>query len=219
MGTEWGEDGSALQGPLQAYVASVEKMGPDGFEPIPTGTDERTLQEATQDWYYFRSWNWYYRFMMASRTIDGFQEACYEYARLRVEDPLSVSWENPLEYWPEDTTIGDVFTSEKAVAMLLRWHVFSPGTISDASGPYQHTNLTTVLEEARERAPNPEVDRENVQGGPWTCDPTHWTDDHEEALLFNIQSVNEGTNLGSTLNIILEDRRDDIAIREQRDSF
>lgn len=218
--TEWGNEGEALFTSLRKYVASVEKMGPDGFERMPTGTEDKTREEAIQDWYYFRSWHWYYRFIMASRTIDGFQEACYEYARMRVEDILSVSWENPLEYWPEDTTIGDVFTSEKAVAMLLRWHVLSPGTIVDTSGPYENDNLTTVLESVREEAPNLELDGENVQGGSWTCDPTHWTDVHESVLIEELWTQGENTSnkMGQTLDRIRAEERS-ISVSDARDSF
>jgi len=233
--TKWGESGEALFEGQQKYTASIEKQTDNGMEAMPTrsGKDPLSEEEAGKRWDYLRNWHWYYRFLMASRLQrfpgmeNSFQEACYDYARTRVEDILSVEWEVPSDHWsaswPGDTTIGDVFTSEKAVAMLLRWHVFSPASFIDTSGPYQDENLTTILERARERFPNPTVEDgvQNVEGGPWTCDPENWTDEHENALIRHIQFVgeDEDNNLGGTLGDILEESQEKISVIEQRDSF
>ncbi len=221
--TDWGENGEALFTSQQKYVASIEKETSGGMELLPmrTGEDPFSEEEASREWDYFRNWHWYYRFLMASRLQhfpqmeNSFQEACWDYARMRVEDVLSVQWENPLEHWPDDTTIGDVFTSEKAVAMLVRWHVFHPSSFIDTSGPCQDANLTTVLENARAEVPNLDVDQ-NAIGNSWTCDPIYWTDDHESALISQIDNVGGDVSgrLGDTLA-----RIDDQPILNRRDSF
>lgn len=226
--TEWGEHGEALFRAQQKYTASIEKQTPDGMELMPMRDGENPLSEdeAGKQWDYFRNWHWYYRFLMASRLQhfpqmeNSFQEACYDFARFRVEDVLNVEWQTPLQHWPDDTTIGDVFTSEKAVAMLVRWHVLNPGTFIDTSGPYQSDNLKTVLENARQNAPSLEVDEENVQGDSWTCDPVHWTDDHESVLIEEIQNQGAavGENLGETLDNI-NDEEGSISISDSRGSF
>ena len=227
--TDWGGNGEALFTSQQKYTASIEKQTPDGMEPMPMRSGDNPLseEEAGKRWDYLRSWHWYYRFLMASRLRDfpqmenSFQQACYDFARFRVEDVMSVEWQNPLKHWPDDTTIGDVFTSEKAVAMLVRWHVLYPGSFIDEGNPsHQSVHITNVLDNARKELPNPELEGENVQDGPWTCDTAHWTDDHESALIRQIGNV--GGELSNSLNNTLtriENEEEEVSVSENRNSF
>jgi hypothetical protein len=66
---------------------------------------------------------------------------------------------------PVNATIGEVFTSEKATALLLRWHIYRPAHIT---GIRLITAITTAIT--------------NNQTINWTLPITDWTDNHEEAL-------------------------------------
>lgn len=94
---------------------------------------------------YLRSWRWVYRFVMALRTSSGLQRVQWDYALLRAKTLLDCKWKKagaagsgPVV--PDGTgaqriaTFGEVFTSERAVAALLRWHVNRPARVLDSTG-------------------------------------------------------------------------------------
>ncbi len=88
---------------------------------------------------YFRTWHWFYRFAMAGREGAGatdFRRSMWEFAVIRIRDILSAPI--PKEWGVPDISkggstrpaqIGDIYTSEKAVALLLRWHVYRPSQV------------------------------------------------------------------------------------------
>jgi hypothetical protein len=89
---------------------------------------------------YFRNWHFFYRFMMTTRTFTSFQRAMYDMIRLRIRDiknvPFvysdtgeSISIMDTITNQSRIATIGEVFNSEKAFAMLLRIHINSPAII------------------------------------------------------------------------------------------
>ena len=83
---------------------------------------------------YFRTWHWEYRCIMAARTIPAFRRRMWDMASIRLRDVTSAPF--PAAAGMPDVpdgdggtrtaTIGDCFTSEKAVGMLHRWHIFRP---------------------------------------------------------------------------------------------
>lgn len=87
-----------------------------------------------EDANYFRTWHWAYRFIMAGRTIPGFQTGMWDMIRIRLRDittaPIPAALNVPdvpaAGGATRRATIGDCFTSEKATGMLLRWHIFRP---------------------------------------------------------------------------------------------
>lgn len=94
---------------------------------------------------YLRSWRWVYRFVMALRTSSGLQRVQWDYALLRAKTLLDCKWKKagaagsgPVV--PDGTgaqriaTFGEVFTSERAVAALLRWYVNRPARVLDSTG-------------------------------------------------------------------------------------
>ncbi|WP_066953303.1 peptidoglycan-binding domain-containing protein [Streptomyces lushanensis] len=92
------------------------------------------------DW--FRSWRGLFRFTMALRGSAYFRHAQYRFTLLRLETLLGRAFQTeagPADAGPfrDDGTVadfGEVFTSERAVTALLRWHVNRPGKVVSGSG-------------------------------------------------------------------------------------
>ncbi len=203
---EWGENGEALFDPYQRkYTTTLEQRtsASDGtveLEKMPLQLESMTIEEAETEWLYFRNWHWFYRFVMASRTSVDFQEACWDFARLRLEDILTTEWDGGPDSWDDGTTIGDVFTSQKAQAMILRWHVYSPAQM--ISNNSQGDQLENALENAQTLGiDNPQVPQLDfrqceqdtsdselnwAQAPNWNQDPAAWDDRHECQLIRGI---------------------------------
>jgi hypothetical protein len=107
-------------------------------------------------------------------------------ARIRLRDILSAPWSAA----PGDGRIGEIFTSERAVAMIVRWHVYRPGNMvsSGQAGP----NLRAARTRAAAAAPNLD----------WRLPPAQWTDAHERALVAGLRdeaAARGGADLVDTL--------------------
>jgi len=133
---------------------------------------------------YFKTWHWHYRFVMAGRTIAGYRGRMWHMARVRVRDILRAAWgaRDVAQVAvpggaPRAPTIGDVFTSECAIACLLRWHIRSPAHVISARQAGRQLRGALV----RARADNPTL--------RWNGDPSAWTDAHETALLDALVAV------------------------------
>jgi hypothetical protein len=71
--------------------------------------------------------------------------------------------------------IGDVFTSERAMALLLRWHIRDPGRlIEHVAGVGQRASATLPTRYAQAGVP------------AGAGDPSQWMHDHEAALVASI---------------------------------
>lgn len=95
---------------------------------------------------YHRTWHSFYRWVMALRIHGNninsdFRTAMWNMARIRVRDLQDTNWgidNTPGNDWKNirdqhgndiDPTFGDVFRSERAWALILRWHVNRPADI------------------------------------------------------------------------------------------
>lgn len=74
-----------------------------------------------------------------------------------------------------DRRVGDYITSEKGVAMLLRWHIYRPAHLFRARRPDQPNYLLNILEDVIDAHPRANQARENAVllelsniGGPRT---------------------------------------------------
>lgn len=133
---------------LRTYTTWLQLQTETGFAPLA-----KTWQEAS----WFKTWHWFYRFAMAGRTqfADGatapktnslliaYRLAMWDMARIRLRNILTAEWPKiegkTLIYegeenqagpkGPRTARIGDVFTSELATALLLRWHINVPATL------------------------------------------------------------------------------------------
>jgi len=177
--TDWAATGTADGADLftsqHKFAAWVSLQREDGtFAALPRLEDEGN---------YFKTWHWHYRFVMAGRTIEGYRRRMWHMARTRVRDILRARWgagvpDIPVAGGtPRPATIGDVFTSECAVACILRWHIRSPAHVVNAraAGNQLRSALT------RAATDNPTVD--------FSVDPTTWTDAHETALVDALLAV------------------------------
>ena len=119
---------------LRKYTSWVALQGEDGTY------SRRYFEKTEAD--YFRNWHWMHRFTMAGRTNIGFRRGMWTMIRIRLRDILStpIPAAVGLAGIPDGhggaspATIGDCFTSEEAVGMLLRWHIYLPVEICSAAG-------------------------------------------------------------------------------------
>ena len=123
----WGTDGRTLFSTnSRRYMCRIAlSQTSDTHATVPLDADDMNL---------LRTWHWMYRHTMAARTITDIRRAMWDMARVRIRDLLATPWGQDLyvsgpgnERVP--ATIGDVFTSECAVAMIVRWHIRYPAHI------------------------------------------------------------------------------------------
>jgi hypothetical protein len=140
---------------------------------------------------YFKTYHWYYRFQMAGRTIEGFQRAMWSMVRIRIRDIRNTPWGTGVANVgtgasARPATIGDVITSERTMAIVLRWHVFRPS----------HVAAATQAGQRLRHAYN--IARQNHPTLNWTQSPALWGDAHEaalaEAILAQAALVNNTVN-------------------------
>lgn len=135
---DWGINGSGLLDGLgrKKYISTIKQQTEDGtFEGVP--------RDATH-WNFFKTWHWFYRFQASCRSIEGFRRRMWDMARIRLRDILDAPWKPgalPQEWGPQK--IKDIFNSELAIAMLLRWHIFRPGHVID--GGMTSDRLTAIF--------------------------------------------------------------------------
>lgn len=127
-----------------------------------------TVPLAPEDMSYFKTWRWVYRFQMAARTDPDYRRAIWDYARIRLVDLLATPWGGGLQVGAgaaaRPATLGDVFRSERNVAMVLRWHVRFPAHV--VSGGRAGATLRDVVAAA----------------GIGTADVSRWGDPEESSL-------------------------------------
>jgi hypothetical protein len=136
------------------------------------------FQEASteeEEGNYFKTWHWFYRFQMAGRTIAGYQREMWTMVRMRIRGFREAPWGPGMHAVGADpgrpATVGDVYTSEKATAIILRWHVFQPANV--IAQTHVARRLTGAFARATAAAPTL----------AWNTDPSTWTDAHETALI------------------------------------
>lgn len=134
-------------------------------------TIDNTLVSKIGDASWLQSIHWYFRFSMAGRTIKDFRYAMWNMARIRLKGIYNYK-RKITKLNNNSTALGDIFTSEKAMALLLRWHIHRPAHITLSSTKY----LDEVVTEAFE------VTTYNETTVTWGTDLSTWTDIHESIL-------------------------------------
>ncbi|MFD2767184.1 hypothetical protein [Micromonospora eburnea] len=190
----WGRDGNSLWCPeLGLRRARMGLSGPDAGVPF-------TIENLV-DVLDLRAWHWVHRFTLALRTHDGVRRSIWHFARQGLRDLLGIAWDPPnparrsvpdvpgADGTPRRVRIGDLFTSERAVALLACWQTYRAhqlvvlGTPNDGEPqderkrPRAARELRNVLARARTLGPD--------FSGP----PTGWTDAHEAALITALAQV------------------------------
>jgi hypothetical protein len=83
---------------------------------------------------YFRNWHWFYRWVMAWRMFPDFRQQCWSLCRYRIQALQAAAFPKTFAGLPNGTTLGQVYTSEYAVAALLRAHVNAPAAVIASRG-------------------------------------------------------------------------------------
>ena len=150
------------------------------------------LAQSEDEGNYLKTWHWFYRFVMAGRTINGFRRRMWHMARVRLRDILSAPWGTGVAALPSGqgatrpATIGDVYTSEKALALILRWHIRFPAHI--CSGGRAGSKLRSAFTRAK-----------------LTGNPTSWGNTDERALIQGIMdevAAISNSNFTETMNYV-----------------
>jgi hypothetical protein len=146
------------------------------------------MPEREKEGDFLKTWHWFYRFVMAGRTVAGYRRRMWDMARVRLRDLAEVPWGDG------DATIADIFTSEMARAIILRWHIRFPAHV--ASGGAAGGRLRGALDRAKATAP----------GLDWAGVPAGWTDAHESALIAGLraQTAGAGGGLDRTIRQVVE---------------
>lgn len=155
---------------------------------------------------YFRTWHWFYRFMMAARTVEGFRRKMWDMACIRIKDILTTPFPESIHHYDKkNLTIGDVFTSEKSVTMLLRWHIRFPNDVVSNGHAGKYIVQALLNRHIPTSAGNPD----------------NWQDENELQL---IQSLDEqitlrgNRGLRETLNQVINEK-DNLRLNHLRNSF
>jgi hypothetical protein len=121
---DWGADGAALfSSSTHRYSCRLALQGAGGvYETVP-------LDAARMN--YFRTWHMFYRHLMAVRTSPDVRRAMWDMARMRIRDVLATPCGGGFHVTlpgggQRPATIGDICTSERLVAAIVRWHIRYP---------------------------------------------------------------------------------------------
>lgn len=123
-------------------------------------------------------WHWVYRWQMAPRMSRILRERMWALGRARLRALVTTPW-GGIGGAPAGCTLGDVFTSEMAVAILERIHVYSPETlfkVSDKGAEWDGQTTANIDFTALK----PAFDEAVKSGG---TDPQAWGDAEEAALV------------------------------------
>lgn len=175
---EWNGNGNQLfVAGSRKYAAWIERQVQTGTTTSGLATPWRTMAkaapEAKPEADFLKNWHWFYRYVMAGRVNEDYRQRMWHMARVRLRDIRAVPWGVDVANVGINsaTPIGDVFTSERATAMILRLHIRGPGWV--VNGGNAGSRLTGTLTRARRARP----------GLTWTGDPSTWTGAHETALI------------------------------------
>jgi len=154
------------------YAVSQATHADSEFTALGTSQDEA---------HYLKTWHWFNRLSMAARTIPGYRSTMWSMAKLRLKEMLT----DPIGFQVGgatiNSTIGKIYTSEKAVAILLRWHVWRPAHIVGAP---PNNRLNAVLQGTINGS----------TGINWQLPIASWGDAHESALTARLYTALEALN-------------------------
>lgn len=196
----WESTGQPYVGTLRTYVGRLARLDAAGlWRPLPSSAADHA--DAVADTY--RSWPWIYRWQMAGRTMPEWRAACWDFVRVRLRDVLSTPWGSDTDDGgiadPPNgppVSIGDIFTSERAVAMVLRWHVNRPADVV-ASSLQRGERVFRAAAALRRVYTGAKALSSTMSGAPST-----WTADDEVLLINRIVAEVPGGDLKTTMSRI-----------------
>jgi len=161
----------------------------------------RTKDEA----HYLKSWHWFYRLSMAGRTIGGYRKAMWGMAVARVSKILDKDVSFSVNGSTVSAKLGQIFTSEKAVAILLRWHVYRPSHVV-------HNTYGRVVPAIQDAI-------HNASTLSWGMPVASWTDSHESALTSALLTKAAAVNTTITNAVLFGADQPQGSVRVSRNSF
>ncbi|WP_095125036.1 peptidoglycan-binding protein [Pseudomonas sp. Irchel s3a12] len=191
---QWGEAGLYFPG-VRTYNTWIKLSTETDFEALPT-----TKEGAN----YMKTWHWHYRFSMAGRTIGAYRKAMWKLTKLRLSKILDREVKFRVSGHEVVSTLGAVFTSEKSVAILLRWHVYRPAFVV--------TNASLVV-------PAIQFVIDSNSQVNWALPVASWGDTHETLLTNEIQRRLAALNDSITNAIQYGTNLPQGAVRPGRNSF
>lgn len=145
---------------------------------------------------WLRGWHGAYRLEMAARTCADYRTAMWEYARMRL---VGIRKMSQVDAWLPDAcrtggakvTLGDVFTSERGMAFVLRLHVWRPASFVSASKgakgkglPILHDALAKLFAEGTLKgADGKDIKDKDGCSLKWESPISTWIDWHERILI------------------------------------
>jgi len=169
------------------------------------GTEFSALLKAKTEAAYLKNWHWIYRISMAGRTIPEYQQAMWELAKQRIRDIRGRSVRFQVGTNTINSTLGEVFTSEKAVAILLRWHVFRPSHVVNPA----YDRVTAAIQGAINS--NPSIN--------WQLQVSNWVDAHESALTERLLTAASAVNNTVSTSILFGAGQPQGSVRTGRGTF
>ena len=193
---------------LMTYAAWV-KLTNDSYvvsQQVHANSEFTELGGSQEEAHYLKTWHWFYRLSMAARTMPAYRAAMWAMAKIRLSEILN----DPISFTvggvTVNSTLGSVYTSEKAVAILLRWHVWRP---SHVVGVPQYNRVRTVLQNT--------VNATN--GVNWQLPVASWGAAHESALTARLFTALEALNNTITGAIAFGSGEVQGAVRTGRNTF
>ncbi|WP_460151750.1 peptidoglycan-binding domain-containing protein [Pseudomonas sp. S2_B07] len=191
---QWGEAGMYSTG-VRTYNSWVK---------LSTETDFSDLPKTKEGAHYMKTWHWHYRFSMAGRTIDAYRKAMWKMTKLRLSKILEKEVKFRVAGQEVVSTLGAVFTSEKAIAILLRWHVYRPAHVVSGSSRVAPAIQSVI---------------DSTSQVNWALPVASWGDAHESALTEEIQRKLAALNDSITNAILYGVNLPQGAVRPGRNSF
>lgn len=174
-------------------------------QPTHAETEFNPLLKAKTEAAYLKGWHWVYRISMAGRTIPEYRHAMWEMAKQRIRDIRNRSVSFQVGTDTINSTLGEVFTSEKAVAILLRWHVFRPSHVVNPA----YDRVTAAIQGAINS--NPSID--------WQLQISDWVDAHESALTERLLTAASTVNNTVSKSILFGTGQPQGSVRTGRGTF
>jgi peptidoglycan hydrolase-like protein with peptidoglycan-binding domain len=136
---------------------------------------------------YLASWHWFYRFVMAGRTNRQYCQYMWDMARFRIRDIRETRFKDThavpsiLEDGKNRTArIRDIFTSEEAIAMLYRWHIYEPKEV------VENGRVSKAIAEAVTSSGVPMADNDPQ--------PSSWSHEQEQQLITRLKEAIDDVN-------------------------
>jgi hypothetical protein len=170
--------GNPLWAGTQRKYEGWYRQHTEGIAPTTVNLNQLPLVEKKRDEvHYFQSWHWVYRWVMSGRCFPRVWLAMWNMMRMRMQDVSERSVNITVGNIHINASVSQIFTSEKAIALLTRWHVYRPNHVTG-------DRLNTLIREAIIQ--NPAI--------PWVLPVQQWTDEHEECLTQKVLAAANAVN-------------------------